>query len=156
MDEDRLALTRLLEMQLHDYWHEVDMNWGRAAHLYYTEDARFEGSSGVVYEGRAKIAEFYAYREARGARTAVHAVSNFRARRTGAETAEATWYMQLFADDGPAPHPSAPPIVLAAMTDEHRQVEGEWLCTRRNFNTLFRGGIPVTALPGAPKLEEAT
>lgn len=146
--QDRIALTQALEMQLHDYWHEVDFNWGRTAHLYYTEDGRFEGSSGVVYEGRDEIARFYAYRESRGARTAVHAVTNFRAVQLDDDTAEARWFLHLYAADGTPPHTAAPPIVLAAMTDLHkRQPDGSWLCAMRSFATLFRGGVPVTVLP---------
>ncbi len=151
-DEPRLALTQMLELQLRDYWHDVDANWGRNAHLYYTEDGVFEGSSGVLYEGRNKIAEFYRYRESRGARTVIHAVTNFRAEMTGEYTALSTWFLHLYAADGTPPHDSTAPILLAAMTDTHRRdADGRWLCTNRHFGTLFKGGIPVTALPGASR-----
>lgn len=152
--DERLALTHLLALQLNDYWYEVDFNWGRAAHLYYTDGGIFEGSSGVFYEGRSRIAEFYQYRESRGARTVVHSVSNFRAEMTGVNTAVSTWFLHLYAADGTPPHASAPPILISAMTDHHqRQTGGEWLCRNRKFDTLFKGGIPVTALPGAPRKE---
>lgn len=150
-DADRLNLTRLLEMQLYDYWYDVDFNWGRNAHLYYTPDGVFEASSGNLYEGREVIKAFYQYRLNRGDRTAVHAVSNFRAFRTGAGTATSTWYMQLYAADGTPPHDTAPPILLSAMEDQHvQQADGSWLCKHRLFKTLFQGGIPTTRLPGAP------
>ena len=150
-DADRLHLTRILETQLHDYWYDVDFNWGRTAHLYYTQDGVFEASSGSLYEGREVIKSFYQYRLDRGARTAVHSVSNFRAFRTGATTATSTWYMQLFACDGTPPHQSAPPILLSAMEDKHlQQPDGTWLCQHRLFKTLFKGGVPTTRLPGVP------
>lgn len=149
---ERLALTQLLALHLNDYWHEVDTNWGRAAHHYYTEDGVFEGSSGVFYEGRDKIAEFYRYRESRGARTVVHAVTNFRAEMTGEKTATANWFLHLYAADGTPPHNTAPPILISAMTDHYQlQTDGVWLCSNRKFGTLFKGGIPVTAMPSAPR-----
>ena len=76
--EDRLRVTRELEMLLADYWHEVDTNWGRRASEFFTEDGVFEGSE-HAYRGREKIDAFYRYRLGRGPRVAMHVVSNFRA-----------------------------------------------------------------------------
>lgn len=144
----RQELTQELETQLNDYWFEVDFNWGRNAHKFYTLDGVFEASSGRKYEGRDTIADFYNYRLDRGARTAVHLVSNFRATLHDASNATSTWYLSLYASDGETPHPSAPPILISSMTDSHkRQADGSWLCSYRLFDTLFKGGIPTTSMP---------
>ncbi len=146
---DRLILTRDLEALLHDYWHEVDMNNGRDAAAYYTEDAVFEASGGTRYEGRARIAEFYRYRADRGARTSVHMVSNFRAVPMARDAATCTWYLTLYAADGAPVHRGTQPILIAAMTDDCRRIGGRWLYARRTFRALFRDGIAVVALPVA-------
>ena len=145
---ERIALVHRLEIQLRDYWEEVDFNQGRSAHLFYTEDARFEVPPDTVYSGRAGIAAFYRYRVARGARTALHLISNFRAEETAPGEAAATWYLQLYAADGHPPHIGTQPIMIARMADLYRQQrDGEWLCARRRFDTLFKDGIPITTMP---------
>lgn len=150
---ERVALTQELALRLHDYWHDVDHNWGRGAHLFYTEDGRFEASSGALYAGRDMIAKYYQYRESRGARSALHLVSNFRAEAYGEDAAFATWYLQIFASDGVPPHELAPPIMIALMRDDYRKINGDWLCARRNFGAFFKGRTPVTRMPGAPEIE---
>ena len=139
----RAALAQALQHQLHDYWHDVDTNWGRGAGAYYTEDADFVGEA-ATYSGRAKIEEFYAWRVAQGARLAVHAVNNFRVERADDTSARATWYLLLYAANGEPVLPTHPPITISLVTDDYvRGADGRWLCRRRAFKTLFQGGAPA-------------
>ncbi len=146
--EQEALFERLrIEAQLHDYWHDVDRNWGRNAPSFYTEDAVFGGEA-ANYAGRKEIAAFYQYRIDRGvARVAVHAVTNFRVAFEGRERALSTWYLLSYAADGEPVLPTHPPIVIALVSDVHeRQPGGSWLCARRTFEVLFAGGAKPTNL----------
>ncbi len=136
-----------IEAQLHEYWHDVDRNWGRNAASYYTENAVFGGEA-ATYTGRGEIAAFYQYRIDRGvARVAVHSVTNFRVAFEGRDRAQSTWYLLSYAADGEPVLPTHPPIVIALVSDTHeRQADGRWLCARRNFDVLFAGGTKPTNL----------
>ena len=137
---ERAIATAELEMGLADFWHDVDTNWGRKAGDYYAADAVY--SSGKLHlEGREAIQSFYSWREARGARVAVHAFSNFRATFDGTDRATATWYMLLWAADGEAPRESTAPARISRATETFRwdETEERWLCTRRELVNLFRG-----------------
>lgn len=139
----RAALAQELQALLADYWHDVDTNWGRNAEAYYTEDADFIGET-AAYSGRAKIAEFYAWRVKQGPRLAVHAVNNFRVEIAETDRARATWYLLLYAANGEAILPTHPPITISLVTDDYaRAPSGAWLCRRRHFKTLFQGGAPA-------------
>jgi ketosteroid isomerase-like protein len=148
LSEPESLLERLrIEAQLHDYWHDVDRNWGRNAASFYTENAVFGGEA-ATYTGRAEIAAFYQYRIDRGvARVAVHAVNNFRVEFEGRSRAHSTWYLLSYAADGEPVLPTHPPIVIGLVSDTHeRQDDGRWLCARRNFDMLFTGGTKPTNL----------
>ncbi len=148
---DRVRLTQELHVLLIDYWHDVDTNWGRNAPDYYTEDAVFE-ALGSVYRGREQIRAFYQYRLGRGARVAVHGVSNFRIEVVGAAEAVCTWYLFLYAADGVPVLPTHPPIQVSLMTDRCVGDErGRWRVAHRTFEPWFAGGTPVTN----PALEES-
>ena len=136
-----------IEAQLHDYWHDVDRNWGRNVASYYTENAVFGGEA-ATYTGRPEIAAFYQYRVDRGvARVAVHSVTNFRVLFEGRDRARSTWYLLSFAADGEPVLPTHPPIIIALVSDVHdRQPNGSWLCASRNFEVLFAGGTKPTNL----------
>ena len=139
----RAALAQELQALLADYWHDVDTNWGRNAGSYYTEDAQFCGEA-ATYSGKAKIAEFYAWRVQQGPRLAVHAVNNFRVESAESDRARATWYLLLYAANGEAILPTHPPITISLVTDDYvREANGAWLCERRHFKTLFQGGTPA-------------
>jgi hypothetical protein len=141
---ERAMATAELEMGLADFWHDVDTNWGRSAGDYYAPDAVY--SSGRLHlEGREAIQNFYSWREARGARVAVHAFSNFRADFDGAGGATAHWYMLLWAADGEAPQESTSPARISRATESFRwdETAQRWLCTRRELVNLFRGGAQL-------------
>jgi len=141
---EQLLTTLELKTQLMEYWHDVDTNWGRRAGEYYTEDAIFEGPE-ATYRGRAKILEFYRWREARGQRTAVHAVSNFRVRFESDTRATSTWYLLLYAADGAPVLPTHPPIQIALVTDTCvKDSSGRWLWSCRKFDAWFQGGTAPT------------
>jgi hypothetical protein len=146
-EQEALFERARIEAQLHDYWHDVDRNWGRNAASYYTENAVFGGEA-ATYTGRAEIAAFYRYRIDRAVeRVAVHSVTNFRVTFEGRDRALSTWYLLSFAADGKPILPTHPPIVVALVSDLHeRQADGRWLCARRNFDVLFAGGTRPTNL----------
>lgn len=141
---DRPALTHTLHMQLIDYWHDVDTNWGRNAPEYYTPDGVFEGPA-ASYVGREKIRAFYKWREDRGARTVVHSVHNFQALPQEDGSITCHWFLMLYGADGTPVLPTHPPIQIAYMTDRliHDPEEG-WLVTYRKFDNWFEGGTPTT------------
>ena len=144
MNQEQLLEKIRLEAQLIDYWHEIDVEGGAEAGRYYTEDAVFDGGE-AIYNGRAKIEQFYAWRRARGQRTSVHAIANYRPVFDGPDKAVCTWYMLLYAADGAPVLPTHPPINLALVTDHMiRREDGFWLCTARKFDALFMGGTPPT------------
>ncbi len=140
---DELVETQKLQARLSEYWHDVDTNWGRNAGGYYTEDAVFE-TRRASYQGRKQIEEFYRWRVDQGPRVAVHAITNFRVAFHGDSHATSTWYLILFAMNGKPVLPTAPPIQIALMSDTCVKVAGQWLYSRRKFDTLFEGGVPVT------------
>jgi hypothetical protein len=141
---ERLLATQELSNLLHEYWHDVDTNWGRNAPEYYTEDAEFVGPE-ATYHGKAKIRAFYEWREKRGARTVVHAVTNFRAQFESDLRATCTWYLILYAADGKPVLPTHSPITISLITDRmQRAADGRWLCSYRRFETWFQGGIAPT------------
>jgi len=142
--QQRLLIYLELHSQLMDYWHDVDTNWGRGAGDYYTEDALFEGPE-ASYRGRAKIQQFYKWREDRGARVAVHAVTNFRLELESDTRGTCTWYLHLYAGDGVRVLPTHPPITISLVTDKVvRGQDGKWRYSGRKFETWFQGGPPPT------------
>jgi SnoaL-like protein len=142
---ERSLISRHLEEKVIAYWHDVDFHWGQGAAAHYTEDGLFISPT-TRYEGRPQIAEFYAWRRDRGGRVNVHLVGNFFLRTLSAERAEVDWICTLHASDGDAPQPSAPPIAISRVEDVFVLVEGDWLCQRRSWHTLFKGETPTTAL----------
>ena len=146
---ERLLATQELNLLLSEYWHDIDTNWGRNAPDYYTDDAQFVGAE-ASYVGKEKIREFYQWREKRGARTVVHAVTNFRAHFDGDDRADCTWYLLLWAADGVPVLPTHPPITISLATDLYVRRDGKWLCTYRRFEHLFEGGAAITN----PNLDE--
>jgi hypothetical protein len=141
--EERLRITRELEMLLADFWHDVDTNWGRNAGNFYTEDGIFEASS-QIYRGRAKIQEFYNYRLNQGPRVAAHAITNFRATPESPTRAVTTWYLVLYAHDGKPVLPTAPPIQIGLTTDICvKEEDGKWRYKHRKFDVWFKGGVPT-------------
>ena len=141
--EELLRLNQELALQLADYWHEIDFNDGANASAYYTPEAVFQGQF-ASYAGRDKIQAFYDWRKNRGPRLSVHSFTNFRARFTGQDTAEATNFLFLYAKDGEKVLPSHVPVTISLATDRYQLVDGKWLCTYRRFEHLFESDTPVT------------
>jgi hypothetical protein len=148
--QQRIRIAEELQLVLHDFWHDVDTNWGRKAAEFYTEDGVFEASRNS-YQGRQRIADFYAYRISRGVRVAVHAVTNFRAVVESPDAATCHWFLLLCARDGEPILPSAPPIQIAQAVDRCvRGEDGRWRYKHRKFQSLFEGGVPTTTLMENP------
>jgi hypothetical protein len=142
-DASLLELNQQLSLQLADYWHEIDFNGGREASAYYVPDAEFHGQF-ASYIGVAKIQQFYDWRRDQGPRLSVHAFTNFRARFTGPDAAEATNFLFLYAANGEKVLPTHPPITISLATDRYVRVAGRWLCTYRRFEHLFESETPIT------------
>jgi hypothetical protein len=143
---DYSIVSRQLEEKVIAYWHDVDFHWGEKAAAHYMPDGLFI-SANARYEGRQQIAEFYAWRKERGERVNVHLVGNFYLKALTEDRAEVDWICTLFANDGPAPQPSAPPIAISRVEDVFvREPGGDWLCQERRWHTLFRGEVKPTAL----------
>jgi len=150
MDDAHRKATQDLYALNADYWHDVDMNWGRNIAQFFTDDGVFEGGA-ATYRGIAKIQEFYQWRVDRGARVAVHAFTNFRVKLLSATQAECTWYLHLYAADGEPVLLSEPPISIAYVVDTCTKDDaGTWRYTYRKFKPLFHGKKP----PTNPKLDE--
>jgi hypothetical protein len=144
------AKKREIAFDLHNklvaYWHDVDFNWGLNAASYYTEDGVFESGGVAPYTGRGEIEEFYAFRRDRGARVALHAIVNFRCEVESETSANGAWVCMLYAHDGEAPQPTAPPINVSLVKDVYVLQDGEWLVKRRTWNGMFKGGAAATVL----------
>ena len=147
--------TNIEEMLIHhqlaqttaDYWADVDFNGGATAHDYFVEDGVFDALE-RVFAGRAAIRDFYTW--GRGERVARHVISNFVVQSVSPTEAITRWIMCLYAADGPPPHPSKPPIMIADVEDEcARDEAGRWLYRRRTLNACFLGEIKPTIPPEA-------
>ena len=143
---ERAKIAEEIQIRLHDFWHDVDTNWGRNAAEFYTDDGVFEASRNS-YRGRQRIAEFYAYRLSRGPRIAAHVVTNFRVEIQSPDAVISHWFLLLYAHDGEPILPTAPPIQTARATDQCvRGPDGVWRYKHRKFQSLFEGGVPTTTL----------
>lgn len=142
-DAQLIELNATLSLQLAEYWHEIDFNGGRNASDYYVPEAEFHGQF-ASYHGVEKIQQFYDWRREQGPRLSVHSFTNFRARFTGPDSAEATNFLFLYAANGVKVLPTHPPITISIATDKYVRQDGKWLCTYRRFEHLFEGETPVT------------
>ena len=141
-----LAIRMEIDALLADYWHDVDHNWGRTAHAFYTEQGVFESSAGRTREGRAAIQAFYTDRHARGERVSRHLVCNLRVSEIGERSATARWVLLLHAADGQPVLPSEPPILIADVTDRcERAADGRWQIAYRRIDAMFKGEKATTA-----------
>ncbi|MGZ5829192.1 MAG: nuclear transport factor 2 family protein [Xanthobacteraceae bacterium] len=140
----RLQILREIEDLLIDYWNDVDTNWGKNAHEYYTEDGRFSTSI-KTRVGQAAIKDFYASRENRGERIARHLINNNRITIHDKNKVSSIWVLSLFAADGVAVLPSKPAIMMADVHDEVvRGPDGRWRYASRIIKPLFRDDTPTT------------
>ena len=142
-DANLLELNAELSLQLSEYWHEIDFNGGADASSYYVPEAEFHGQF-ASYIGAAKIQQFYDWRRAQGPRLSVHSFTNFRARFTGPDSAEATNFLFLYAANGVKPLPTHAPVTISLATDRFIRKDGRWLCTYRRFEHLFESDTPIT------------
>ena len=145
--EERARETSILQILMHDYWYEVDMNGGIGVSECYTEDGVFEGG-GDPLVGHAAIEGFYSWRAGRGVRTSRHVITNFRAEFHDDRHATTYCVMLLFAADGAPILPSTPPIMITDLIDQCvKGDDGAWRYKKRSFVALFQGGAPATVPP---------
>jgi hypothetical protein len=141
---DELRIRQELEVLNIAFWHDVDSDWGRHAHEFFTEDGVYT-TSHKARRGQAAIRGFYADRESRGPRVARHLIHNFHVTVQDADHATAEWTMCLYADDGVAPLLSEPPILIGAVKDECvRGADGRWRYAARTTTPLFKGAKPTS------------
>lgn len=144
MHTDALRIRQELEALNIAFWHDVDTDWGRRAHEFFTEDGVYT-TSHKSRRGHDEIRGFYAGREAKGPRVARHLIHNFHVIAEDNDHATAEWTMCLYADDGEAPLPSEPPILIGAVRDECvRGADGQWRYASRTTTPLFKGAKPTS------------
>jgi hypothetical protein len=141
---DELRIAQELERLNIAFWHDVDSNWGRDAHAFFTEDGVYT-TSHKARKGQQAIRDFYSERHDRGDRVSRHLISNFHVTVQDADHATAEWTMCLYAADGVAPLLSEPPILIGAVKDECvRGADGKWRYAARTTSALFKGSRPTS------------
>jgi hypothetical protein len=140
---ERLQILREIEDLAIDYWDDVDRNWGKNCHEYYTEDGSYTTSI-KTRTGREAIRAFYDTRENRGERVARHFINNHKIMIHGHDHVSAVQILSLFAADGSPVLPSRPAIMIADVHDEIVRVNGRWLYKSRTIKALFRDETPTT------------
>jgi len=144
MAVDELRIRQELEVLNIAFWRDVDSNWGRAAHEFFTEDGVYT-TSHKARKGHDAIRGFYAERQSRGDRVARHLIHNFHVTVHDADRATCEWTMCLYAEDGTPPLMSEPPILIGAVTDECvRGADGKWRYAARTTKPLFKGSRPTS------------
>ncbi len=126
-----------------EYWYDVDMNWGRAAHLFYVEDGTFSIGE-KHFRGRDEVREFYRWRESLGERTARHVVTNLRVSNVSESAARFECLMLLYAENGVPVLESKPAIMVADIINEYVRADGSWKLHSRTLRPLFEGGVGAT------------
>jgi hypothetical protein len=141
---ERLQIIREIEELSIDYWDDVDRNWGRNAHDYFTQDGSYTTTL-QTRTGRDAIKAFYDTRENRGERVARHLINNHKITIHDRNRVSAVWVLSLFAADGIPVLPSRPAIMMADVHDEIvRGPDGRWLYKSRTIKALFRDDTPTT------------
>lgn len=141
---DRLSLLQVLTEQEINYWYDVDHNWGRNAHEFYTAGGTFMIGDKIM-SGTDAIAGFYHWRQARGERVARHIVTNFRLGAVRTDQAAFECILCLHAADGRPVLHSRPPIMIADVRSEcKRGADGRWYYLSHALIPIFEGGEPAT------------
>ncbi len=147
MNIDRNKVLQELHTLEIDYWHEVDFNWGRNAASLYVDDGVFAIGE-TTMKGRDAIAQFYGWREGRGARTARHVITNPRLEHVGADGATLRAILLLYAADGAPVLPSLPAILIADVVSECVRCDDGRLRYRSHvLSPVFMGGEKPTVPP---------
>lgn len=133
-----------IQAQIMAYWHDVDRNWGRNAHLFFIPDGRYTTSQ-KSRTGRAEIQQFYLERERRGERVVRHLVHNLHLASHTDTEAQMVWVLLIHANDGVPVLPASVPNLIADVTDDFvRDSSGRWLLKERTIAPLFKGPIATT------------
>jgi len=140
---ERLQILREIEDLAIDFWDEVDRNWGKNCHEYFTENGSYTTSI-KTRTGRETIRAFYDSRENRGERVARHLINNHKITIHDRDRVSAVQILSLYAADGAPVLPSRPAIMMADIYDEIVRVNGRWLYKSRTIKALFRDETPTT------------
>jgi len=140
---ERLQILREIEDLAIDFWDEVDRNWGKNCHEYFTENGSYTTSI-KTRTGREMIRAFYDSRENRGERVARHLINNHKITIHDRDRVSAVQILSLYAADGAPVLPSRPAIMMADIYDEIVRVNGRWLYKSRTIKALFRDETPTT------------
>ena len=140
---ERLQILREIEDLAIDFWDEVDRNWGKNCHEYFTENGSYTTSI-KTRTGRETIRAFYDSRENRGERVARHLINNHKITIHDRDRVSAVQILSLYAADGAPVLPSRPAIMMADIYDELVRVNGRWLYKSRTIKALFRDETPTT------------
>jgi hypothetical protein len=141
---ERLVILREIDDLAVAYWNDVDTNWGRNAHDFFTEDGIFTTSI-KTRQGRAAIKDFYQGRIDRGERVARHLINNHKIVIHDRNAVSTVWILSLFAADGAPVLPSKPAIMIADVREEIvREPDGRWRYKSRVIAPLFRDETPTT------------
>lgn len=145
-DTDDVALWYALYRFVTNYWAEVDLNSGEAAHSFYLPDAVFEVGQNR-FEGQEKIRAFYQHRRRRGISTTRHLISNLQVLPREDETVRLVGVLSLYRADGAPPfHGERAPMLIADLRAECvRDENGGWLYRAHVLQPLFVGSdIPYS------------
>ncbi len=146
--EERQTISSTLQHLEAAYWYDIDTNQGANAHDFYTEDGIFEmGLGSKPHVGRLAVQKFYAWRRARGARTARHLITNLQVDVRTPREATLLCIMSLFAADGEPILPSKPAIMIADVVANYVKGDDEvWRLCRHTLNPVFMGGEAPTIM----------
>ena len=116
----------------------------------FTADGWYGRESGERSVGQDAIRAAYAARAGReaaaGVRTARHLFTNLRLEQLDPDSAAGSCILQLFAADGPPPHP-ATPLLVQDYDDTYRRVGGRWLFASRSVTKIFVSDRFAPVLP---------
>ena len=76
--ETEAVLAHSLEVFFSTMWEDVELNMGRDAAKFYSDDGVLSVGTNLDLRGRQAIERFYAYRRKLGGRVSRHIVSNYR------------------------------------------------------------------------------
>lgn len=139
------------------YWAEVDLNAGRRAHEYYTEDAVYDlGHPGMRFEGRQAIVDFYAGHRDAPAHTVLHIAHNFALVKWSATTARAHSILTIYIAEGERPQVSAGPSVIATSENSYVTEGDVWKVSSRIHTPYFAGAQQLLAAQTSGPGDEQT
>jgi hypothetical protein len=134
------------------YWHDVDFNEGRNAHVFYTSDGVFAVGDNE-FRGPDKIQQFYTWRGQRGLatvrslRTTRHLIANFCVEQADAREAKTFGVISFYEASGRPPvKESKAPILVADIVNVCALDDGrQWRFKSHVLRPVFMGDdVPLS------------